>query len=350
MSSFHIRWRRESRGRVSILLFTAILCGFQNNPVSAREEGSSFTDAVVAYQDRRLDDALRHAKKAVVENPNHVDAHFLLGELYYLKQDLTKAKESWQKALKLAPSRQDIRQRVAQLEVESKIEQDLARSDTHPFVVRFAEEGLPVDIGSLRQTLRDVYREVGQQFGYFPEHPITVILYPEGAFEQIRKAAHQLGGMYDGKIRLPVPQERNSRPVFAELKRVLWHEYTHAVVQDLSKGGCPIWLNEGLATLQESRVWEISLERFHQAVESDRLYAWDQFWNQPYKPQELHLQYQQAYLMAAYLVKRWGWSRMVSLLKLLGQGYSIQDAIRREYKTDPALVEKAWIAWVKRNY
>ena len=331
-------------------LVWVLLCAYPA-AVSFCEDSGDFAAAVVAYNDRRLDDALGCAKKAVRENPRHVDALALLGELYYLKQDLSQAKETWEKALKLAPSRQDVRQRLSQLQRESPVEKNLARSDTYPFVVRFDEGQMPVDLGELRLLLRDTYRLVGQQFDYFPNHTVTVILYPQVGFNQIKQLIHAAVGLYDGKIRLPIPQNLagSGIPVSQELKRVLWHEYTHALVHDLSKGQCPIWLNEGLASLQESRVYNIQLDDFRGALNSGVLFRWEQFWNQPYDPKQLALQYQQAYMMAGYLVKRWGWSKMVVLLKRLGEGYPIEDAIRAEYKAEPAVLEKEWLVWLKRN-
>jgi hypothetical protein len=280
-----------------------------------------------------------------------VDAHLLLGELYYLRQELDKAKESWERALRLAPSRQDVRQRLERLQREAPVEQGLARSDTYPFVVRFAEDQVPVDLGQLRQMLRDTYRLVGQQFDYFPDHPITVILYPEEKFEQVKGLSHQVAGLYDGKIRLPLKRQRVGHGVSAseELQRVLWHEYTHALVHDLSRGECPLWLNEGLAGCQEARIQPMNLDPVRESFRAGRLLTWDQLWQREYEETNLHLLYTQSYLVASYLVNRWGWRRMVKCLERIGQGTPLADAMQVEYKSDPAVIEKEWHLWLKRH-
>jgi len=325
----------------------SFLMAHPSQPIRAfAEETSDFSKAYAAYEDRKLDEALAYAQKAVREQPTHVDVQALLGELYYQRQDLTQAKQSWEKALKLAPSRQDIRERLDKLNRESQVERDLSRSDTSPFVVRFARDQIPTSQGELRDILREVYRLIGQQVGYFPDHPITVLLYSEEEFNKVKGASHQAAGLYDGKIRLPLPV---GEAAVWELKRVLWHEYTHALVHDLSRGRCPTWLNEGIATLQEARVQPLDLSVVKEALHQGKLYTWNQLWNRRYEEADLKLQYTQSHLIAAYLVKRWGWKPLAGLLNRLGQGYPIEDALQAEYRMASAAIEKEWLLWLKRT-
>ena len=298
--------------------------------------------AVAAYNDRRLDEALDQAKMATRQEPDNPDAHFLLGQLYYLRQELTKAKESWERALALAPSRADLHERLERLALERPLEADLARADTHPFVVRFAEKAAGVDLGSVRQLLRDTYRQVGQSFGYFPDYPIAVLLYPESDFNQVKGLSHEALGLFDGKIRLPLKG--------AKLKRVLWHEYTHLVVHDLSKGRCPLWLNEGIATVQEARVEAFPLTEVKKALKQGVAFPWEWLWSQQGYPGEaLPLYYQQSYLIVRYLVKRFGWKGMVRVLERLGSGQPISEALQAQYKERPKELERKWLSWAKRG-
>ena len=312
------------------------------------EELSPYAKAMGAYHERRLEEALRYARQAVKQDPGHVDAYALLGELYYLRQELAQAKASWEQALKLAPSRQDLRERLATLQREATVEGDLARHDTYPFVVRFAEGQTPVDLGDLRLLLRDTYRMVGQQFNYFPDHAIAVILYPQGQFEQVKGLSHRVAGFYDGKIRLPMTAGlRTSQG----LQRVFWHEYTHAVVHDLAKGKCPLWLNEGLAMVQEARVQPPDLDEMRQALQAKRLPSWSQLWQETEHSaaDSLEVRYGEAYLIAHYLVKLRGWTQMAGLLKRLSVGVPIDDALKAEYRRPQAELEREWLAWARRE-
>ena len=317
------------------------------SPVAAEEgQKSTFARAVEAYNQRDLDKALELARQSATQRPHHADTHALLGQLYYLRQDLARAEEHWERALALAPGREDVVKALEQLRKEAGIEKAFARSDTHPFVVRFAEQQVPVDSLWLRQTLRDCYRQVGQQFEYFPDHPITVLLYGEQDFEKVKGLSHQVGGFYDGKIRLPV---RAGQTTGGELKRVLWHEFTHAIVHDLSKGSCPLWLNEGIASLQEARVQPVDIRLAARAFRENRLPGWEQFFGQGYRTSSLQEDYQVAYLIAQYLVKRWSWRDLVGLLRRLGDGASIEEAIRAEYRSGLKELEGDWRRWLKNR-
>ena len=334
-------------GGFPVFLLAMLSMVFLPNGISHSwaEEARAYSKAIAAYQDRRLDEAFSFAKEAIREEPEHVEAYLLLGELYYLQQELEKAKESWERALKLAPSRQDIQDRLGKLGREVSLEKSLSRSDTAPFVVRFAEGQMDLDVSALRQFLRDAYREVGQQFQFFPDHPITVILYPTSSFEQVKGLSHPVAGMYDGKIRLPM---QSGSKTDESLERILWHEYTHAIVHDLTKGRCPIWFNEGIATLQETRVRPIDPRAIRETLQKRPLIPWEKLWQEDYSQGELEFRYVQGYLVAQYLIQRWGWLEMVGLLKRLGQGYPMADALRAEYREDPGILEKEWLSWLKR--
>ena len=314
---------------------------------AADEQSSSYTRAVAAYNERNLDAALRYAKEAVAEEPGRVDALFLIGQLYYFRQEMSKAEESWKRALQLAPGRKDVKEALERLEREAGVEKKLARSDTHPFVLRFAEGQVPVETSSLREMLRDTYRKIGQQFNYFPDHAIPVLLYSDADFQKIKSLSHPVGGLYDGKIRLPLKPGSLSGD---QLQAILWHEYTHAVVHDLSRGRCPMWLNEGIATSQESRVKNVEVGQIRAALEQGKLPAWDLLWSQTgYDQATLALYYQTSFMITQYLVRKGGWREMVQLLERLGQGTPLQDALQAQYRTDPAVMEKEWRAWLRWN-
>ncbi len=318
-------------------------------PWAWAKQSSTYAKALAAYKDRKLNKALRLAKQAVHEAPNNVNTHVLLGELYYLRQDLRRAKKSWEKALKLAPNNKKIQQLLAKLGREETVEKTLKRSDTHPFVLRFASQQTSVDLSALKQTLRDAYRKIGQDFEHFPEHSITVLLYPEADFAKVKQLGHNVGGVYDGKIRLPL---KGRQTTSRELKRILWHEYTHAVVHDLSKGRCPRWFNEGIATQQEARVVPVDVRVARAAFAQEKLPSWRTLWGTGtagYKQGVAQLNYQTAFLVVRYLVKRWSWRDLSKLLKRLGEGTPFQQALKAQYRSDPETLEHDWLQWLKRE-
>ncbi len=329
-------------------------------PARAEDGEALLSKAIEAYESHRFDEAYRYAVEASYKPSPRADTFALLGELQYLRQDLTAAKSSWERALAMDPSRADVRQRMEQLRKELPIEQALARSDTYPFVIRLSEGEAPVDLTELRGLLRETYRMVGQHFDTFPNYPIAVIAYRQQDFSAMQAVPHQVRGLYDGKIRVPLPSGPHATK---ELTRVLWHEYAHVLIHDLSKSRCPIWLNEGLATVEEARVHPFPLAKFREALVaaggrplptkdgvSPNVVSWSDLWQErEYHDWLLEYRYGQAHLAAQYLVRVGGWPQMVRLLKRLGQGTTMDEALRTEYHQDPKVLEDDWWAWVRRE-
>jgi len=134
----------------------------------------------------------------------------------------------------------------AKLKKEIRVQRNYDAARTANFVVLF--DGLEHD--EMKYTVLDVlksaYAEVGKELDYFPDQPISVILYTAKDFSDITRAPVWAGGMYgklDGKIRVPVQGAAGQEQA---LRRVLTHEYTHALLHFLAPG-CPLWLEEGLA-------------------------------------------------------------------------------------------------------
>jgi len=309
-------------------------------------ETSALDEAHRAYRSGDVKEAFRLARRAVSENPNSPKAFALLGELYYVQQDLDNARRAWQKALSLDPNWTEIQEKLDRLVRETKIERKLDKMDVHPFVVRLTKDGLPVRMETLRQMLRDAHRQIGQSFDYFPEGPIVVLLYPREDFKKVRQVSHRVAGLYDGKIRLPIDSDGMDE---TELQRILWHEYTHALVRDLAKDRCPLWLNEGIAVVQEARIRSIDTSQAQAAFRLGTLPTLERLWSEGHlEESRMPLYYQTAYLAVQYLVTRWGWRTLGRMLRELGEGASISEAVRSQYRRDLSSLEREWKGWLRR--
>ena len=83
-----------------------------------------------------------------------------------------------------------------------------------------------------------------------PSSRILITLYSSQQFRDITDAPEWSGGVFDGKIRIPVQGAAQNMDQF---DRVLVHELTHAMISGLALRGVPAWLHEGLAGYFESR-------------------------------------------------------------------------------------------------
>jgi hypothetical protein len=96
--------------------------------------------------------------------------------------------------------------------------------------------------------LDEAYYNIGTALYTFPDRVITVILYTQEQFRDVTRSPDWAAAAYDGTIRVSM---RGALEKPQELKRVLTHELTHAMVQNIAPRGVPTWLHEGLAVYFE---------------------------------------------------------------------------------------------------
>lgn len=183
---------------------------------------------------KALDEFLRHGEDFV--------ARKLLAFIYYEENEIEKTVENAEKALKIRND-DELYELLRKSRREKEASAGSVREGTEHFTViydgyshgRYGREAMGM--------LEDAYRSIGRDFGYFPKKSITVIFYTDEDFYAITRNPGWTRGLFDGKIRVPL---RGAEEHGKELRKILFHEYTHALVHSLTER-CPLWMNEGLA-------------------------------------------------------------------------------------------------------
>ncbi len=300
-----------------------------------------------AYQQHQPQEALQAVEQALQVNPHLAQAYALRGEIEYDNQKLKEAKASWEQALKLDPSQTDIRKRLEQVTQELPVESDFERVSQASFDIRY-QEGLESAIGfDVRDVLLQARREVGSDFAYWPKHRLVVLVYSAESFRKLRQETPEwVGGQFDGKIRVPLPSKQlNPQTV----KAILFHEYTHAVIQDIANGKCPTWLNEGLAEYEGRRQMAGPMVQFLRAHQEGRLTPWKDLsdgFSMALTADAVSLSYQESYTIAAYLIERYGFWRIRRILKAVGEGQAWDAVLADEVRLKLKTLEANWQAWL----
>ncbi len=213
-------------------------------------DGAAHLGLGMAYFHLRDDrSAERELSRAAELNPKEAVAYQFLGELSYRRDDLETAASWWEKAVELNPSDANLRARLERIRKEHRTEKDFNRDVTSHFLTKY-EGREKIEAGKIiLRILEDAYGEVGRALSYYPDREIQVILYSSRQFQEVTDAPGWSGGIFDGKIRIPIGGIEQETP---GLRRLLYHEYTHAVVRAITPR-CPTWLNEGLAMYFEGR-------------------------------------------------------------------------------------------------
>lgn len=159
------------------------------------------------------------------------------------------------RASELAPDREDLKTRLAQMKQLAKSEAGMWTDESEHFQVSYDGERSDLLGGASQITmaLEGAYQEYGEYFGFYPVEnghaKIRVVLYKTDGFHEATGIGHWAGGLYDGVIRVPIENLARDKQ---NLVRVLRHELAHAFVHQAGGRDVPGWLNEGLAQRLES--------------------------------------------------------------------------------------------------
>lgn len=186
--------------------------------------------------------------KALEINPQAGEAMLNLGIVYYYQEKLDQALEILTQYARINPSDETAKYYIEKIKREGPVENGLDTRETGHFTVKYSGSNKNLVGDWLLPVLEDAHAVVGERLGYYPERKITVILYTDEEFKAATDSPGWAGAIFDGKIRIPVKGASGSVDL---LRKMVIHEYTHAVVFELGGQECPTWLNEGLAQIME---------------------------------------------------------------------------------------------------
>lgn len=190
----------------------------------------------------RYSEAEKAFSRVLELEPDHFLANKMLGEIYYLTNNMEEAREHWEAALKKEPNDTYTKKRLAGLEKYNRVAENFETETDMQFSVSFDGTQKPQLRELVLKMLGEIYQQVGQELNLYPNRQIPVILLTNQAFFNITGSPQWAGGVYEGHIKVPVDKYQPGI-----LKIVLAHEYVHAVIFDRLSFRCPWWLNEGLA-------------------------------------------------------------------------------------------------------
>ena len=190
--------------------------------------------------------ARREIDRALELAPDNAAARELSGDIYDREGQLNLAVGEWEAAAKAGES-PALAEKIARGRREMATEEGMERESSRYFVVLYEREVPRELVQGFFKALDQAFDVLHDRLGEYPRDEITVILYARNAFKSITQAPDWSGGLYDGKIRVPVGGLTTMEEAIG-LQAVLVHEMTHAFLYRMAPAGLPLWFNEGLAT------------------------------------------------------------------------------------------------------
>lgn len=260
--------------------------------------------------------ALRSALSRLGEDG---DLHRILAEIAAQQGEFPEAFSELEKALALNPKDQAAQTLKEKYSKEWKIEEGMTKNFGGNFTVTYEGGGEVLGRETLA-ILETAYVDLGARFQIWPAQKTEVILYGNRDFSALTNAPDWAGGLYDGKIRVPVG---GLDTVNDRLRRILYHEYAHVLVHAIARNRVPHWLNEGLAQWAEeprgtraTPLLDARLAKGEPPLPFERYATTFARLDAP----DARLAYEQSLSLTAFLIERFGEARLLEVLHQLGEG------------------------------
>ena len=308
------------------------------------EAAFALSRGICNYYLKKYDIARYELERTRTGSPDTVELLYYLGLVLYETDNRLQAMELWEQALKLSPDRPEIINLLKKAHKETAVEDTMDRGHSSRFNLTY-DPGVNTSLAlAILDVLESASNQVGAELGHFPEARVPVAIYKRSDYKDVTNSPDWSGGVYDGTIRLPFGALREITP---PMRAILFHEYAHVVVFDLTRGNCPVWLNEGIAEMFGRRQFTFPASGGGHAalkttaVDIRRLEG--SF--SGLSSNEATLAYQQSYSMVNYLVTAYGWHRVKAILTGLGKGMNIAAATSsalQDYSIDYDGLIKEW--------
>lgn len=281
--------------------------------------------------------------------PNEPFPHLALADLFQERDRLGEAARHLDQAAERAgkdPGIQSYLQAVtAKVRRTEKLEQRLASRDSTHFTVKYDGENDQATWTTVLEILEDAYREIGQKLNHFPSKPIVVVLSAKESFQTATGSPAWADGLFDpvlGRIQVPTQGALTDQ---AWLRRVLRHEFVHALLHDqlgLNATAIPTWLNEGLAMALSADRWEELDQLRHQHFTVIPLPILEGAWGS-LSPDAASVAYLEAYSAVRYMIDRYGMHRVHELLSHLKARQALPAAMQSQLSLSYEQFQSRWM-------
>lgn len=211
------------------------------------------------------------------------------------------------------------------------------------FIVRMDAQEADVYGDRVLELLSRAKRSLSQKYGVDLRHPVTIEIFPDENDFAVRTfgmpaVSGYLGVCFGRVITANSPASQADHP--SNWEAVLWHEFCHVVTLELTRNKMPRWLSEGISVYeerQENPAWgQRMTPQYREFVLKGGLTPIGDLsgaFLSPESPLHLQFAYYESALVVEFLVDRYGLTALQGILRDLGDGLPINEALVRH--TDP---------------
>lgn len=270
-----------------------------------------------------------------------------LGDLGYEENDYALAKKNYSAALALDQANSEyLTNRLDMIEDEKQVEGKFKelRDEKNNFFVQYIPWEGKTDVKQVLAMLDEAYDVIGKELGIYPARTVNVKIYDSDDFVRISKLPEWAIGIFDGKLRLKATEAKSSPE---QVKDLLFHEYTHAVLAMNVKQAVPAWFHEGIAQLMEPQFRENMREQQQVREALARNQMSFESLNDSFKDIQSKGEAENAYLMSKYFLlylnRKYGHEKLIAWITKMVQEEKFENAFEEVYEMPIKDAQQAWI-------
>ena len=286
---------------------------------------------------------LRLAEQQSARSPPEI--YRVLGEVYDSLHRLEEAALAWERYRRLGGDDPLTLQQLARVRRELSVAtgQRSLRGDEFSF---YWDPAIPeATVTQVARRLSADYEEQAEFFGTRLPASQVVVLYAGRAYFSFVSAPDWVSGVFDGKIRVSIDPDGGLTP---DLAAVLSHELAHAFVRYASADLAPGWLHEGLAQWWEGK--RITRSEIHDLFRGKSPHTLAEMEGNLARRGDRaasRTNYMQALAIIEYLMERHGGGSVACLVRDLGSGRGLAEALLLEMGVTPEELFRKWKEWAK---
>jgi Flp pilus assembly protein TadD len=209
------------------------------------------------------------------------------------------------------------------------------------------------------QVARDSITAFSRRYGFEPKEPITLELYSDHDDFAVRVAALPGIGLLGVTFGYLVAMDSPSGRATGEFHwgSTLWHEMAHVFTLEVTDHRVPRWLSEGISVFEEWRTGPtpgVALPPdMIQAMREKKLLPvsdLDSGFIRPTYPNQVQVSYNQSGLICLFIEQRWGFEKLVELLKQFTRNTTTPAAIEDTFKMKPEQFDAQFNAFVAGRF
>ena len=205
----------------------------------------------------------------------------------------------------------------------------------------------------------DAYARLSTRYGYRPDRPVRVEVYPDHADFSVRTVGLAglagLGACFGPVLAIDSPSAREVGQF--NWGSTLWHEIAHTFTLGMTGNRVPRWFTEGLSVHEEHRArpgWgddvTVDFVRALKAGELLPLGDLNRGFIRPKGPEQVANSYYQASLVVEWIEAQRGFPALVALLKAYADGRSTEQAFQSVLGTTLEDFDKAFFAQLEQRF